>query len=182
MVCNELCGIGHSQMRSLVNVVTPEKYDAWIALQQLHPASRRRSGRGRRQGAVPQNCGSCHTLAAAGNDGKIGPDLDNLAADAAKYGKGETAADYVRESIVDPSKVVVSGFPDHVMPSTFRPPAPRRRSMRWSNCFLKGEQMVAHTHELTAQGHGRRRPRSGHGHTDRRGACGCAGAGCGRHG
>ena len=31
-----------------------------------------------------QRCGSCHTLAAAGADGKVGPNLDQVAPDAAR--------------------------------------------------------------------------------------------------
>ena len=32
---------------------------------------------------------------------------------------GMSAADYIHESIVDPSAYVVSGFPDNVMPKNF---------------------------------------------------------------
>ena len=66
-----------------------------------------------------QNCSSCHTLAAAGATGTVGPNLDNLAADAAKYAPGESEDDYIRDSIEDPGKVVVSGYPNGVMPTTF---------------------------------------------------------------
>jgi cytochrome c oxidase subunit 2 len=33
VVCNLLCGLGHSLMRSTVHVVTPERFQAWIASQ-----------------------------------------------------------------------------------------------------------------------------------------------------
>jgi mono/diheme cytochrome c family protein len=62
-------------------------------------------------------CGSCHTLAAAGTSGTIGPNLDSLAGDASKAGK--PLDDFIHESIVDPSAYVASGYPDGVMPSTF---------------------------------------------------------------
>ena len=65
------------------------------------------------------NCASCHTFQPANATGTVGPDLDNLAADATKYGGGQSPEEYVKESIVDPDKVVVSGFPKGVMPSTF---------------------------------------------------------------
>ena len=42
-----------------------------------------------------------------------------MTADATKYGGGETAAQYVRESITDPSKVVVTGYANGIMPATF---------------------------------------------------------------
>ena len=62
-------------------------------------------------------CGSCHTFKPASATGKIGPDLDNLAADAQKAGKPLDA--YVKESIVDPDAYVVPGFQKGVMPTTF---------------------------------------------------------------
>ena len=59
-------------------------------------------------------CSSCHTYAPAGANGKVGPDLDNLAADAKTAGK--PLDDYVHESISDPNAYVVPGFPSGVMP------------------------------------------------------------------
>ena len=54
VICNELCGIGHSQMRSIVNVVTPARFRQWIA-QQKQAAKRAavlRERPGRCQGGV----------------------------------------------------------------------------------------------------------------------------------
>ncbi len=62
-------------------------------------------------------CGSCHTFAAAGSTGKIGPSLDDLAA-AAKQA-GQPLAVYARESIVDPGKVIADGYSDGVMPNNY---------------------------------------------------------------
>jgi cytochrome c551/c552 len=61
-------------------------------------------------------CGSCHTLAAAGSSGTVGPDLDTaLSSDEG----GTPLADFVRESIVDPDKVIASGFTAGLMPTDF---------------------------------------------------------------
>jgi len=61
-------------------------------------------------------CGGCHTLAAASASGNIGPDLDTaLVKDA---GSTPLAA-FVKESIIDPSKVIAPGFSDGLMPKTF---------------------------------------------------------------
>src|SRR5205085_8290550 len=59
-------------------------------------------------------CGACHTLTAAGTNGKVGPDLDKLKA----YGPGaEQPLDaFIHESIVDPNAYVEKGFPKGVMP------------------------------------------------------------------
>jgi cytochrome c oxidase subunit 2 len=122
VICNELCGIGHSQMRSIVNVVTPARFRQWIARQkQAAKAPPPSSGGGavNAKAVFTQNCSSCHTLAAAGATGTVGPNLDNLAADAAKYAPGESEDNYIRDSIEDPGKVVVSGYPNGVMPTTF---------------------------------------------------------------
>lgn len=119
VVCAELCGIGHSQMRTFVKVMSQHDFDAWIAAQQK--AAKAPPGGGTTDAAAlfSSTCGSCHTFTAAHTSGTIGPNLDHLSADAAKYGGGESAAAYVRESITDPSKVVVTGYPDGVMPATF---------------------------------------------------------------
>ncbi len=119
VICNMLCGIGHSQMRTVVNVVTQEQFDAWIHRQLNPPKPPPSSGPVDAKALFATNCASCHTLSAAGATGTIGPDLDNVAADATKYGNGASAEDYVKESIVDPDKVIVSGFQPNVMPATF---------------------------------------------------------------
>jgi mono/diheme cytochrome c family protein len=58
-----------------------------------------------------QGCGACHTFQAAGSTGTVGPDLDEAL-------KGKDAA-FVRESIVDPNKVIAKGFQAGVMPQSF---------------------------------------------------------------
>jgi cytochrome c oxidase subunit II len=120
VVCNELCGIGHSQMRSIVNVVPPARFAAWLRQQKAAASAPPPSGGPVNASAVfSQDCGSCHTLSAAGTTGTVGPNLDNLAADATKYGQGASEQQYVHDSIVDPGKVVVQGYPPNVMPATF---------------------------------------------------------------
>jgi mono/diheme cytochrome c family protein len=63
-----------------------------------------------------QGCGGCHTFKPAGSNAKIGPDLDNLAADAKKANQGPLAV-YAVESIKNPGAYVVPGFPNGVMPN-----------------------------------------------------------------
>src|SRR5512132_4113791 len=60
-------------------------------------------------------CGGCHTYKPAGTNGKVGPDLDNLAADAKKANKGPLPV-YTKESIENPGAYVVPSFPNGVMP------------------------------------------------------------------
>jgi cytochrome c2 len=62
-------------------------------------------------------CAACHTLAAAGATGKIGPDLDKLKtyAAAAKM----PLKDFIRESIIKPNAYIEKGYPKGVMPESF---------------------------------------------------------------
>jgi cytochrome c oxidase subunit 2 len=63
-----------------------------------------------------QGCGGCHTFTPAGTNGKVGPDLDHLAADAQKANQG-SVEEYAATSIKNPSAYTVPGFPAGVMPS-----------------------------------------------------------------
>jgi cytochrome c oxidase subunit 2 len=128
VVCAELCGLGHSTMRVPVHVVQPGQFAVWLRRQsQPAPAVAGGGGGGGAQAVdakqifSAQGCGGCHKLADAGSAGGVGPDLDTLAAAAAKFGKqlNESPQAYVKESIVDPAKFTVPGFPKGVMPSDF---------------------------------------------------------------
>lgn len=59
-------------------------------------------------------CGGCHTYKPAGTSADVGPNLDNLAADAKKANQG-TLDQYTFDSIKTPSSYVVPGF-QPVMP------------------------------------------------------------------
>ena len=120
VTCAELCGIGHSQMRTVLHVLKPAEFAAWIA-QQKKAAQRARGAAAtpirRRSSRRPARAATRSRRPDA--KGTVGPNLDNLAADAAKYGAGQSPEDYVKESITDPEKVVVSGYPGGVMPPNF---------------------------------------------------------------
>src|SRR5436305_10505291 len=125
VVCAELCGPGHSLMRGTVHVVTDRTFTAWLAKLGGAATSTAAAPGGAatpaagKQVFAANGCASCHTLAAAGASGKVGPDLDRVVQDAAKYAKGRPAADYIRQSIVSPNAFVVPGFPKGTMPQTF---------------------------------------------------------------
>jgi mono/diheme cytochrome c family protein len=65
-----------------------------------------------------QGCAACHTLKAAGSTGTVGPDLDEVAANAQTANRGPLDK-YVAESITDPGAYVVPGYPNGVMPTNF---------------------------------------------------------------
>lgn len=71
-------------------------------------------------------CGICHTLPAAGTNGKFGPTHDHIATTAQARvtggdytGDAQTAEAYLRESITTPTAYLVPGFANspHPMPS-----------------------------------------------------------------
>jgi cytochrome c oxidase subunit 2 len=108
VICTELCGLGHALMRSQAVVLSQEDFDAWVAEQKRLA---REGGSVQGKELFAQQCGSCHTLADAGTTGEVGPNLDDVL-----QGKD---ADFVHESIVDPSAEIASGFQDGVMPANY---------------------------------------------------------------
>src|SRR5581483_6146907 len=69
-------------------------------------------------------CSGCHTLAAAGATGTVGPNLDvrlrtDCASTASKKIRGGTLSQCIHTAIVHPYAFIPSGFTKGVMPSTF---------------------------------------------------------------
>jgi cytochrome c oxidase subunit 2 len=72
----------------------------------------------------PGGCGSCHTLAAAGTTGTVGPNLTTrLASDCANPAsqkiRGATLQKCIQIAIVNPYAFIPSGYTAGVMPNTF---------------------------------------------------------------
>ena len=113
LVCTELCGLGHATMRGPVRVLSQQDFAAWVKEQQVG------GSKGDPGAAVfaSAGCGGCHAFTPAGTNGAIGPNLDNLVADAKKA--GEDPAAYVKESIVDPDKILAPGYAASVMPGSY---------------------------------------------------------------
>jgi cytochrome c oxidase subunit II len=115
VVCAELCGLGHSVMRTRVRVVTPTAFTAWMR-QQTRPAapataSPAATAQAGRQVFADNGCSGCHTLADADAHGQIGPNLDDVLKD--------VEAAKVREDIVAPNKEIAQGYGPDIMPQTF---------------------------------------------------------------
>jgi cytochrome c oxidase subunit 2 len=114
IVCAELCGLGHSVMRSSAVVEEQADYDKWLA--DLGRPAEPAAGGGETDGkaifnSTEANCKACHTLADAGSNATIGPDLDDVLAD-----RDEA---FIRESIVDPGTEIADGYQDGIMPPNF---------------------------------------------------------------
>jgi cytochrome c oxidase subunit II len=133
--CTELCGLGHSLMRSEAVVMKPAAFDAWLQQQEKSAApapstSTTLSTSTTSTSTTPSSssaaglsvfndsgCATCHTLSAAGATGTVGPDLDKLVS-YAKQAK-QPLMPFVHDSIVDPDKYVQPGYQKGLMPSTF---------------------------------------------------------------
>ena len=113
VICTELCGLGHAAMRTQAIVMEPADFEKW-----LKTHGQAISG-GNAGASVFKNngCGGCHTLAAAGTNGTVGPDLDKLPEEAQRA--KQPLDSFVRESIVDPDAYVEPGYTKGVMPKTF---------------------------------------------------------------
>ena len=108
VICAELCGLGHALMRSQARVLTQGDFDAWVKEQQRLA---REGGAIQGKELFTQQCASCHVLADAGAQGEAGPNLDEALQGA--------DADFIMESIVNPSAEIAPGFQDGVMPANF---------------------------------------------------------------
>jgi len=113
LICTELCGLGHALMRSQAVVMPPGRFAAWVKLAKQGTSA----AAGGKSVFAANGCSSCHTFKPAAATGKIGPDLDNLAAYAKKAGK--PLDQFIRESIVNPNAYIAPGYSANVMPSTF---------------------------------------------------------------
>ena len=61
---------------------------------------------------ITKGCGACHSIESVeGAAGNIGPDLTDIATVAATRVPGQTAEEYIRESILDPNAFVVPDCP-----------------------------------------------------------------------
>jgi cytochrome c oxidase subunit 2 len=116
VLCSQLCGGGHAAMQRAndTEVVSAADFEKWVA-QQKKSASTTPAGQKIFLGSA--GCGGCHALSKAGSKGSIGPNLDNIAADA--KAAGENVQSFVRESIVNPNAHIAKGYPANVMPKTY---------------------------------------------------------------
>jgi len=123
LVCAELCGLGHSAMRTTIHIVTPTAFTAWLKGRRA-PVTAPGAGPGQVADAGKAvftgtgGCGSCHTLADAGTTAQVGPNLSSsLTPDAKAH--AEALGAFIRESILKPNAYIAKGYPANVMPPNF---------------------------------------------------------------
>jgi cytochrome c oxidase subunit 2 len=78
--CAEFCGLQHALMAFYVIALPQEEFDEWVIARQKSPAApiSERALRGRALFASAA-CANCHAVAGTSFNGRIGPDLTNLA-------------------------------------------------------------------------------------------------------
>lgn len=125
VLCAQLCGVGHSNMRSAVVVEEKGAYEAWLAKQPTFSGKGVAGGVGGpaepgKQGrliAQSKGCVACHSVDGAPN---VGPTWKGL------YGKQETLEGgatvhvddaYLKQSINDPKAALVKGYPNIMPPN-----------------------------------------------------------------
>jgi cytochrome c oxidase subunit 2 len=115
VICVELCGLGHSLMRSEAIVMKPAAYYAWYA----HPNTNGHVTRTQQVRATfdANGCGQCHTFAPFHATGNIGPSLDHMKADAKRAGNG--LVQFIYYAIIDPNQYIPPGYQQGVMPSNY---------------------------------------------------------------
>lgn len=113
LACTEYCGDQHSQMWALIKVLDGPDYRKWkekqsdtsgIPLVDLGAIIR-----------IQQGCNACHTV--DGSDG-TGPSWKGVWGQTRNFAKGDSAVmdmNYVRESIIEPEKHIVEGYPNQMV-------------------------------------------------------------------
>lgn len=119
LLCAEICGAQHANMRAMVRVVSQSEFDAWA--QEL-AASDISDLTAEERGEVWYNqygCNACHSL-----DGTVlvGPSWQGLYGSESISVDGEAVIsdeEYLRNSILHPNDFVVEGYQPNVMPQNF---------------------------------------------------------------
>ena len=124
ILCAEFCGNSHYAMRGWVEVDTREDFEAWLASQPtwaqmqagVTPKAYSAQGRLGRQVAESTGCFACHSL-----DGTqvVGPTWQGLWGREIPLADGATVvadADYIVESVREPTAKMVEGFAPVMIP------------------------------------------------------------------
>jgi cytochrome c oxidase subunit 2 len=116
LFCTEYCGVGHSDMQAKVRVLEQPEYNFWVENGRTPDEKPLPPAELGKKLFASRSCITCHSL-----DGSRiqGPTFKGL------FGRTETIADgssikvdenYIRESLLEPTKKVVQGYPA-VMPT-----------------------------------------------------------------
>jgi len=139
VICVELCGLGHSLMRSEAIVMSDADYASWYKGASPAPPSASGGATAAVQTFTSNGCIACHTFSAIpGANGKVGPSLNDLSVSATANHESLTA--FIHQAITDPYKYIPPGFKAGVMPAAFGTTIPKAQL---DNLV---QYLAAHTH------------------------------------
>ena len=132
LICTELCGLGHATMRAPVRVLDQAAFRRWLDEQRAAGAgaaarrSRRRTeqrgsaaaARRARQDDLRLRGLRGLPRVQAGGDRRTSGRISTTSSRTPRR-RVRTRGSYIKQSIVDPNAVIVSGFQPGVMPTTF---------------------------------------------------------------
>jgi len=112
--CAEYCGLDHSKMYAMVEVMTPEAFNAWYgeAPKVIPPEEMIATGKK----VFETNCAVCHNT---DTSRKVGPGLGAKFGSTTRLTSGKKVKvdeEYIRKSIKDPMADIVDGFPPGMAP------------------------------------------------------------------
>lgn len=120
VLCAEICGTGHSDMRAPVRVLSSADFDTWVQEQSVSVAQLSPAERGA-QWYTQFGCNACHTVDGT-VQGQVGPTWQGLFGSERTLASGETVPadeDYIRNAILNPNDQIVEGYQPNVMPANF---------------------------------------------------------------
>ena len=116
LLCSAYCGVNHSYMSAIIRIVPQERFNKWLA---VLPVKKADTSLGHK--VIEKNgCIACHSV-----DGSkmVGPTFKGLYGSSVEVSTDGTVhkiiADnaYIKSSIVDPNKDIVTGYPKGLMKS-----------------------------------------------------------------
>ena len=110
--CTEFCGAGHSNMLAKIHVMERASWEEWLKLDPYKGLTMEEIG----QQVFTQQCTVCHFPSSKDH---IGPGLAGIFGTKRYFASGEPKTadeNYIRESILTPSKDVSKGFPNAMTP------------------------------------------------------------------
>jgi cytochrome c oxidase subunit II len=111
LFCTEYCGVGHSEMMAKVRVMEQKDYDNWLETGLLPGEKPLPPAELGKKLYVSRSCNTCHSL-----DGTRvqGPSFKGVFGRSEKFADGSSQQvdeNYIRESLLEPQKKVVEGYP-----------------------------------------------------------------------
>ncbi|NRB39471.1 MAG: cytochrome c oxidase subunit II [Pseudomonadales bacterium] len=116
VLCAELCGVGHYNMRSKITITSPDNYQSWLATQPTFQRLLNQQSRSLNQVeqgkelAQQQGCLACHSVDGSAS---VGPGWLNLYGKQEELTTGEVVQvddDYLKRAITAPNTQIVTGF------------------------------------------------------------------------